>query len=204
MLLRIEPAPTAWCHYASHQHPDVGLRVLSYFPLIGGGGVEVVSLEGPKWPALVEGLREGGRVERLEILEEHPRGATLRLKVPSCPLPAAAQASGAVPRFPFAIRGGCDEWLVIADQGEARTFVEKLQEGGTPAEVVWSGPYTPEATLTPRQREVLHTAVTHGYYDFPRRITLSDLAGRMGIAKSTLSETLARVEHEILGSTSPP
>lgn len=54
--------------------------------------------------------------------------------------------------------------------------------------------------LTPRQREILLRAVHGGYYEYPRRITLTDLAREIGIAKSTLSESLIMIERTVMQS----
>jgi len=39
-----------------------------------------------------------------------------------------------------------------------------------------------------------------GFYDFPRRISLTELAGKIGIKPSTLSEILRAAEKSILGN----
>ena len=48
--------------------------------------------------------------------------------------------------------------------------------------------------LTPRQREVFEVASREGYWDVPRRINLTELAGLLNVAKSTLSNQLQRIE----------
>ncbi len=55
-----------------------------------------------------------------------------------------------------------------------------------------------ERKLTKRQREILLGAIEEGYYDFLRRVTLSELVERLGISKSYLSETLMKVESKLL------
>lgn len=63
--------------------------------------------------------------------------------------------------------------------------------------------YQPEATglrdaLTERQRAVLDAAVDLGYYDTPRRATIEDLAADLGLASSTVSEHLRKLEARAL------
>ena len=52
--------------------------------------------------------------------------------------------------------------------------------------------------LTARQKQILRAAVELGYYSWPRRVTLTNLAGHLGIAKSTLSEALMIVESVVM------
>ena len=52
--------------------------------------------------------------------------------------------------------------------------------------------------LTARQRQVFDIAIREGFYDIPRRISLTQLAELLGVAKSTLSVQLQRVESTIV------
>ncbi|MDD1770696.1 MAG: helix-turn-helix domain-containing protein, partial [Methanomassiliicoccales archaeon] len=60
-----------------------------------------------------------------------------------------------------------------------------------------SGTAGPRA-LTRSQETVIREALEHGYYDFPRRTSGAKLARRLGIAQSTLSETLQRAERRLV------
>ncbi|SNR35068.1 helix-turn-helix domain-containing protein [Halorubrum vacuolatum] len=48
--------------------------------------------------------------------------------------------------------------------------------------------------LSTEQRQALHAAVAHGYYETPRQIELTDLANELSIPQSTLSYRLQRAE----------
>ena len=66
-----------------------------------------------------------------------------------------------------------------------------------------TGEYRPEdrrlySLLTKRQREVLSCAVDMGYYEVPRDITLTELAGELGISLATVGEHLQKIEATIL------
>jgi predicted DNA binding protein len=60
-------------------------------------------------------------------------------------------------------------------------------------------PISADYRLTPRQLTILKSAMEMGLYDFPRRITQDELAARIGITPSTLTEILRRAEKKILG-----
>ncbi len=51
--------------------------------------------------------------------------------------------------------------------------------------------------LPSEQRQALHAAVNHGYYETPRRIELTELADEMDIPQSTLSYRLQRAESHL-------
>lgn len=56
----------------------------------------------------------------------------------------------------------------------------------------------PETVLTSRQKEILHLAVSLGYYDVPHRVGLRDLAKRLGRSLGTVSELLRRAECAVI------
>ncbi|MFB6134411.1 MAG: helix-turn-helix domain-containing protein [Halanaeroarchaeum sp.] len=57
---------------------------------------------------------------------------------------------------------------------------------------------TTAVTLTEKQREAVRTAVDMGYYDRPREASLGDLADRLGVTRSALSQRLNAVEAKLI------
>ncbi|WP_081423301.1 helix-turn-helix domain-containing protein [Archaeoglobus fulgidus] len=52
--------------------------------------------------------------------------------------------------------------------------------------------------MTYREEEILKIALEKGYFDFPKRVKLEQLAEFFGIAPSTLSEILRRGQKKVL------
>jgi len=73
-----------------------------------------------------------------------------------------------------------------------------LKESGLPHRIHSLSNDTAPRLLTVRQREVFDLAVMHGYYDTPRKITLTELAGKAGVSKSTLCEMVHLIEKHII------
>lgn len=197
-LLQVQTPACAWCRLASTKHPDVGLRVTSYYARPNGSAMEVVEMRGPSWPQAVDDIKGLSSVEKVEVLEGTPQEGRIRVTARECSLPAAIEASGIVPQLPFDVAQGCDKWLLLSSKEHAKDFYESLRAKDVHVDVVFSGEYAPEAKLTPRQQQILDFAVQAGYYDYPRRVTLTTMAQQLGIAKSTLSQTLMLVESEVV------
>lgn len=53
-------------------------------------------------------------------------------------------------------------------------------------------------TLTERQREVLRTAFSAGYYEIPRRTTTEEIATTVGVERRTAEEHLRRAENKLI------
>lgn len=56
----------------------------------------------------------------------------------------------------------------------------------------------PASLLTDRQQELLELAIREGYYEIPRRATLSDLADRANISAGTVGEHLRKIETKVI------
>jgi hypothetical protein len=93
--------------------------------------------------------------------------------------------------------------LVLGDQSTITNAVGALPDG-TDTELLATGEYRPTdrtlySTLTPRQQEILTTAVEAGYYNVPREITHEGLADRLDLAAVTVGEHLRKIEARIFG-----
>jgi predicted DNA binding protein len=75
----------------------------------------------------------------------------------------------------------------------------KMPKGKTSKSDV--GPVDQQVALTVRQEEVLGAALAQGYFEFPRKISLTGLSELVGVRPSTLSEILRGAERRILEST---
>ncbi|MCK5602464.1 helix-turn-helix domain-containing protein [Candidatus Pacearchaeota archaeon] len=60
--------------------------------------------------------------------------------------------------------------------------------------------FSPQDILTIKQRQVFLPSLKMGYYDFPKRITLNNLAKKLEISPSTLCVHLQKIENKLLGS----
>ena len=59
-------------------------------------------------------------------------------------------------------------------------------------------PLDQRETLTERQKEIVVTAVARGYFEFPRKVSLTELSRLVGVRPSTLSEILRSAERRIM------
>lgn len=184
----------SWCNIVSLKDAGLSVRVLSCFPREGGRMVELVELVGD-WEGAVERVRATTPVEVIEAAGDR---VLLRIETDACPLVRAIHATGVVPRLPFHVREGSEVWHVDGTREALHGFLQALVADGVHPKVVYSGSRAAAPGLTRRQRDVLRRAVREGYYDYPRRISLTALARKIGVAKSTLSESLVMIERTVM------
>jgi len=90
-------------------------------------------------------------------------------------------------------------WTVIGNNDSFRELVAALQGHAIPFEVKLKRNLEDSELLTARQEQILSLAFERGYFDFPKKVGLDELATLMEIRTSTLDEIIRRGQKKILG-----
>jgi hypothetical protein len=196
--LTITIPPGIWIGDISRGHPTADIRILA--ALTGGDtGVGLAEITAPDLPAVVADIHDSGSVTELELLERSEDTVLLQFETTNPLLLFPVQDSGIPLEMPFTIRDGQAEWRITAPQHRLSELGTQLEEFGIPFTVnEIQQRIEPEKLLTERQLSLVEAAVEHGYYDTPRRCSLTELAETVDLAKSTCSETLHRAEGKIV------
>lgn len=86
------------------------------------------------------------------------------------------------------------EWRVLVHRvRDARPLLASFTTpGNSPASLIRIGSYRGSHDLTSRQELAVGTAFVLGYYDYPRRAQLKDVAKSLGVSRATAMENLRR------------
>lgn len=148
-----------------------------------------------------EEVRALPHVEEVEELEKGPSGIHIRVVHRTSEFVPIFRELHLMRRFPFTIQRGEASWVVVAPEAKMRELLRLLKERA-PAAAIESVRHSdaPGASgpLTARQADLLSRAIAAGYFEVPRKVTLTDLAKHLGMAPSSLSEGLAIVEKKLL------
>ncbi len=127
-----------------------------------------------------------------------PDRALLRVSVPMPSVCAAAFDLGdfciSCPFLGGDQAAGSGSWKVLVPQiVDARRLLKAAARGGGPRpSLVRAGAYRRRWGLTARQERALRVAFQIGYFDYPRKSSLAELAGRLGVGRSTALELLRK------------
>ena len=179
-----------WAGDVTRSHPSAVLRIEEHMPLQKGRGtarascseeiVETVSLH----PGIEEVRSFGKQSFVVDIIAGGGGFLKPLLKV------------GVIPQTPFEVRDGWVEWTISCARQKVRDLLSGFDNENIPHRLVSTRGLS-SRLLTPRQRFVFDTAMQEGFYDVPRRITLTELAIVLDVAKSTLSAQLQRIESTV-------
>lgn len=190
--------PSAWCGRLQREHPDLSVEVTGIRALPDGSMIETIRIVGRDAVRGIETVRFTESVEEFEIVHEEPDACTLRIRMRSCAACLAAHDARLMPTLPLVLgQGGC-QWRLAAPPEGAREFAARLAQTPQAPTLRRKRTIVKPALLTLRQREILEEAVRRGYYARPRRVSLTQLAGHLGIRKSSLSQSLALIEAKLM------
>tara|TARA_B100001250_G_scaffold84604_1_gene69966 strand:+ start:872 stop:1495 length:624 start_codon:yes stop_codon:yes gene_type:complete len=182
-----------WSGDVSRSRPDAIFRIEETMPLGRGRGAARLSTSSD----VISELEAHSGVDEVRVLGNN------RYEVDIAPGGGGyikpIREVGVIPQSPFVVRDGWVDWTIECSAESSRNLVQLLRDDSIPYRVK-STRSAGTRMLTPRQRIVFDSAMNEGYWDSPRRITLSALANLLNVSKSTLSVQLHKIEGVVLNS----
>ena len=104
------------------------------------------------------------------------------------------------PLLPFAVRDGKVRVTLVGDNEQVKPFLENRGVNFKVLSLTDAkfSPNSPISRLTEKQQEAISLAFRLGYFDTPRKISVNELAAKLGLASSTLAVHLRRAERRLL------
>jgi predicted DNA binding protein len=94
---------------------------------------------------------------------------------------------------------GTVEWTLAFTGREAlNELLDHLKREQVDVKIMRLSSVADVENLTQHQKNLVETALEEGFFDYPRRITLRELAKKIGVSASSASEVLRRAERKIL------
>jgi predicted DNA binding protein len=146
-------------------------------------------------------------VAKVESIAEVGGGGLYRVVQRINPVVKLYRRLGLPLRFPLAILDGVITWEVVAKKADFDRILDFLRRRGLDVVVssIHRGYFPSDLpVLTHSQRQLLTQAMSWGYFTVPRKLTLTELAARLGRSKSSVSESLAHIERKLLESSMRP
>jgi len=95
--------------------------------------------------------------------------------------------------------GGKVEWTLIVSEKEVlKDIFDHLKKKSVEAELIKLTKIDDRGALTERQDKITQVAFERGYFDYPKRISLRELARMFDVSPSTLSEILRKGQRKIV------
>ncbi len=183
-----------WMSLFSRKYPRLTFNLLSMVIHADGTGDTQVQVIGSDLPEFVEEYTsDRGMKPNSTILHSGPDHLLMNVKSTEPRILGAAVKAKILLQYPVEVGEGLATMTVIAKRSRVDKFIENLGEHEITTTFQSIGRYQAPAVLTPHQEAILHAALESGYFDIPRRITLTALASGVNLSPSTVSEILRRI-----------
>lgn len=205
---RMELPPDTWIAEVSTAFPGARFRLLTGVP-VEDRTLELGEVVGDTAQAAGEAIRTHNDVVDYDRIYSDDQRTIAQYETGEQRLYAFLGDASLPPEFPIVVEDGWMEFDMTATRNQFEAFGTVLDTQELAYELLTvSNDRETEALLTDRQRECLSVALTEGYFQVPRACTLEDVADRLGVDKSTASETIRRgaatvLEGFLVGQASP-
>ncbi len=178
-----------------------------YRTALDGATVVYLSAYGRSFEAFETALAADSTVAEPTLVDRYPDRRVYRVKATDRTVEIAPETAAVGGRIleRSGSRGG---WVVVVrlpDRSSLVALNRRYRELGLSIEVSHirraDDGHDGVVGLTPKQRELLSLAHEEGYFEIPRGISQSELAARLGVSKSAVSQRLRRAIAELCRRT---
>ncbi|WP_306061699.1 helix-turn-helix domain-containing protein [Natronococcus wangiae] len=187
-----------WVQQVSTAHPEATFQVVAAVPGTDSG-FALVRIIGPDISTILEDMDDHSQIVELSLVQSSDDEATVHFETTMPLLLFSSRNPGMPIELPVAVRNGEATIEATGSRERLSQFAGQLSQYGLQYRIeTLQERLRDTQLLSERQRELVVAAVEEGYYDTPRRCSLTELADHLDIAKSTCSETLHRAEEVIV------
>ncbi|MCJ7632740.1 helix-turn-helix domain-containing protein [Candidatus Bathyarchaeota archaeon] len=146
----------------------------------------------------IEEIRNHPSVGGVTIKVRQSGSTTFIVDVVKCKACEVLMKAKAFMVFPVSIQRGRMKWLLITDDNPTvGKIVDALEDCECDVKIERVTAFGGRGILTERQEELVRVALASGFFDFPRKMGSLELARKLGISVSTLSEIMRATQRRI-------
>ncbi len=147
---------------------------------------------------IIEEVKNHKSVIEISILEKDEKRVKFNVKTKDPFLLYAIIRCGVLVNFPVRVREGYAYWRLVSSRESIDKLLTLFDQKGIDYTLLRIGnsPYSiddDKNKLTLDESTILNKALSLGFFEIPRKITLEELANVLGKSKSSLSVTLRKI-----------
>jgi len=191
--LKIDIPQDKWLFKFNQKYPELNFNILSKFLIDDKTGLTLFQINGPSVTQFLKDFKDESNRFSSQILFEGEGLVILNVKVVDPWILNILVKTELLIVYPILVKEGIIRIEAITERFKVDHFMTGLEKKGIRAVIKSIGYYDKSTLLTQRQHEILTLANKNGYFEIPRKITLSEFATTIRISKSALSETMRRI-----------
>jgi predicted DNA binding protein len=192
--------PQNWMSEIPQKHP-VTIRVIDRVPYSEKGVKDLVEIAGPEdvMEEVLADIKKNPLVAKVDTTVTERGKVIGAITTARCEICRILTDSDVFLISAESKGGGKVEWtLVVSDKSVLKNIFDHLKTKGVESDLVKLTKIDDKESLTERQDKITHVAFERGYFDYPKRISLRELARMFDVSPSTLSEILRKGQRKIV------
>jgi predicted DNA binding protein len=192
--------PQNWMSEIPEKHP-VTIKVIERVPYSDKGVKDLVEIAGPEevMADVLKDIKKNPLVSKVDTTVTDKGKVIGAVTTSRCDICRILTDSDVFLISAESRGEGKVEWtLILTDKDVLKGIFEDLGSKGVKAELIKLTKIDDKETLTDRQDKITHVAFERGYFDYPKRISLRELAKMFDVSPSTLSEILRKGQRKIV------
>ncbi|MFX0007653.1 MAG: helix-turn-helix domain-containing protein [Promethearchaeota archaeon] len=198
--IKIKFPEPLWFSEIFRNYPDVKMEISHFLPYdlersIGNSVIEIMHYN---IDSIIEEISVHPSVFELSVIEREENYVKFNIKTKDPYLLYAIIKCGVLVDFPVRVEDGFAYWRLISSRDRIDQLLTLFEERNINFELLRIGiaPYNIEDEkykLTLDELNVLDRAISSGFFEIPRKISLEELANELGKSKSALSVMLRKI-----------
>ncbi len=192
--------PQNWMSEIPEKHP-VTIKVIERVPYSDKGVKDLVEIAGPEevMADVLKDIKKNPLVSKVDTTVTDKGKVIGAVTTSRCDICRILTDSDVFLISAESKGEGKVEWtLILSDKDVLKGIFDNLGDKGVNAELIKLTKIDDKETLTDRQDKITHVAFERGYFDYPKRISLRELAKMFDVSPSTLSEILRKGQRKIV------
>jgi len=192
--------PQNWMSEIPEKHP-VTIKVIERVPFSEKGVKDLVEIAGPQdvMEEVLKDIKKNPLVSKVETTMTEKGKVIGAITTSRCEICRILTDADVFLISAESKGDGKVEWtLVLSEKDVLKQIFDHLKSKSVDVDLVKLTKIDDKETLTDRQDKITHVAFERGYFDYPKRISLRELARMFDVSPSTLSEILRKGQRKIV------
>ena len=195
--LHIHVPEEKWLAKFNKKYPELIFQIMSKFLLDTRTGMTLFHVKGINVRQFLNEFRELSEELEFQILFEGEDFTILNIKTVDPWILSALVKTELLISYPVTIKNSEIRVNILSERHKIDEFLKELESKKIGYSIKSIGYYSDSPLLTEKQNEILTLALKYGYFNIPRGLSLSDLAEKVGVSPSALSEMLRRINKKL-------
>ena len=188
---------TKWLAVYNEKYPGLTFNIFSKYLIDENTGVTLFQIAGNAVKRFLKEFKGRIAQDAFQILFEGEDRVILNIKTSDPWILRALVKTELLIMYPIPVKNGKIQMGTITTRKKFDLFLTELDAQKIKYSIKSVGYFRPIPLLTKNQIDILNLAVKLGYFEIPRKITLTNFAERLEISPSALSETMRRINYKL-------